>query len=583
MRYLIAVIYTLVSLLPLVATPQGNNAAKCPSVKVQAERLPDLNVPRSGHSLLCINGEPTVIGGHAANFVPTATIEYYKAGKWHLVPSAFTHDNGFAVLLSDGKVLLGGGHERNLGIGQSYEVELYDPQTRTCEGFGSLDTKRAMATALALEGNRAIISGNWYHDDAIEQYDGKNGFIPVKVASCGRATPYILRTAKDDAIIFTGIDIKGQHISHPVIDRLRGEAYREPLLEEWGLHKRYVKNPTSAFIGDEGRGDYSYLLMVENEQGQVAIVRVTNGEFSLLPTAVPVPMTCKWGRIDYVSQIYADRQSRRAYLLGTDPDKWCQPPKLESARIYILTIDYATTPARLTLGYTDVISDFDIDFALMTEDGNLMVVGGLATQNNFKPTAASWLLHVSPRAHKAGFGQVFRGFRLLGWALVVLFIAALAAWLILQWRNKNRNQVQQATDGLAGESSIVHEAPVAENLNVSDIGEDKTVLMHRICQIIEGQQLYLNPNLKVGDIAAALGTNRNTISSCINSLRDCTFPQFVNTYRVSHAQELLRNQPDLKIAEVCLASGFSNEASFYRIFKSITGTTPTDWRYDNKA
>ena len=122
MRYLIAVIYTLVSLLPLVATPQGNNAAKCPSVKVQAERLPDLNVPRSGHSLLCINGEPTVIGGHAANFVPTATIEYYKAGKWHLVPSAFTHDNGFAVQLSDGKVLLGGGHERNLGIGQSYEV-----------------------------------------------------------------------------------------------------------------------------------------------------------------------------------------------------------------------------------------------------------------------------------------------------------------------------------------------------------------------------------------------------------------------------------------------------------------------------
>lgn len=134
--------------------------------------MSDLNVPRAGHSLLLVNGEPTAIGGHTSNFVPTATIEYYSDGKWHLVPSAFTHDNGFAVQLSSGKVLIGGGHERNLGIGQSFEVELYDPLTHTCEGFGSLDTKRAMASALALDGNRAVIAGNWHHDDAIEMYDG---------------------------------------------------------------------------------------------------------------------------------------------------------------------------------------------------------------------------------------------------------------------------------------------------------------------------------------------------------------------------------------------------------------------------
>ena len=576
MRHLIIVIYTLVALLPLTAKPQGNVDMQCPAVKVQAERLPDLNVPRCGHSLLSINGELTVIGGHTSNFVPTATIEYYKEGKWHLVPSAFTHDDGFAVQLSEGKVLLGGGHERNLGIGQSYEVELYDPQTHTCEGFGSLDTKRALANAISLEGNRAIISGNWYHDDAIELYDGKSSFIPLKVTSCGRATPYILRTGKDDAIIFTGIDSKGQHTSHPVIDRLRGEAYRESLLEEWGLHKRYVKNPSSAFIGDESKGDYSYLLMVENEQGQVAIVRVTNGEFSLLPTAIPVPMTCQWGRIDYVSQIYADRQSQRAYLLGTDPDKWCQPPKLESARIYILTIDYATTPARLTLGYTDVISDVDIDHALMTEDGDLMVAGGIPTQNNFKPTVATWLLHVSPRAQKAGIGQVIGRIPLWIWVLAALSVIMLAAMLIGLSRRRKRNPVI-----VSGEKPVTgHEITLEEE---TGSGENDAELMQRICQVMEEQQPYLNPNLKVADVATALGSNRTIISNCINSQRGCSFPQFVNTYRVAHAQALLRRQPDLKMADVYLASGFSSEASFYRIFKVITGTTPTDWRQDNKT
>ena len=100
---------------------------------------------------------------------------------------------------------------------------------------------------------------------------------------------------------------------------------------------------------------------------------------------------------------------------------------------------------------------------------------------------------------------------------------------------------------------------------------------------MEEERLYLNPTLKMADIAVALGTSRTTISNCINSQCGCSFPQFVNTYRVAHAQELLRNQPDLKITEVSLSSGFSSEASFYRIFKSITGTTPTDWRLDNKA
>ena len=541
----------------------------CPITKIEAERLPDLNVPRCAHSLLLVNGEPTAIGGHTTNFVPTATIEYYKDGKWILLPSAFTHDGGFAVQLSSGQVLIGGGHERNLGIGQSFEVELYDPLSRTCEGFGSLDTKRALASAIALDDNRAIITGNWYHDDAIEMYDGKGGFIPVKATGCGRAYPYILRTAKDDAIIFTGIDSKGQRTNHPVVDRLHGDAYHEPLLEEWGAFSQFTIQPTSNFIGDDSTGDYSYLLMVKNDQGQIAIARVTNGEFSLLPTDVPMPMTCKWGNISYSPQILADPKSHRAYLLGTDPEKSCLHPKLDSARVYILTIDYATVPAHLTLGYTDVLDDFDICFTLMTADGNLMMVGGVPTQNNFKPTAATWLLHVSPRAQAAGTGLPW-----WGWAPIILAIVILATWLTwLYCRRKNST---------VNETPVVeteeHTPPIGIIQEMSDAGVDYTELMQRICQMMEEKQLYLNPNLKITDLATTLGTNRSTISACINSQRDCSFPQLVNTYRVAHAQELLRNQPDMKIAEVCVKSGFSSEASFYRIFKAVTGTTPNAWK-----
>ena len=549
----------------MAAQAQGD-AVSCPVVKIEVDRLQDLNIPRAGHSLLLVNGEPTVIGGHTTNFVPTATIEYYKDGKWTLLPSAFTHDDGFAVQLSSGQVLIGGGHERNLGIGQSFEVELYDPLSRTCEGFGSLDTKRAMASAIALDGNRAIITGNWYHDDAIEMYDGKGAFIPVKAASSNRANPYILRTAKDDAIFFTGLDSKGEHTPHPLIDRLHGEAYHEPLLQEWGLPKRYEKLPTSAFIGDESRGDYSYLLLVENEQQQAAIARVTNGEFSLLPTDVPVPMTCKWGSILYSSHIYVDRQSRRAYVMGTDSDKCCIPPKLDLARLYVLIIDYATLPARLTLGFTDEFNDFDLyGSSLMTDDGDLIMMGG-TMNNNFKPLAATWLLHVSPRAQAADTGLPW-----WGWALIILAAAALVALPTLfarYWKSHHQEEMNPLTI----EEEHHDQDDIVEN-------EKEPDLMSRICQVIEEKRLYLKPDLKVADIAVALSTNRRAISDCVNANYG-TFRQFVNAYRVAHAQKLLCSKPDITITEVWMSAGFSSESTFYRIFKTVTGTTPNDWKRD---
>jgi YesN/AraC family two-component response regulator len=79
------------------------------------------------------------------------------------------------------------------------------------------------------------------------------------------------------------------------------------------------------------------------------------------------------------------------------------------------------------------------------------------------------------------------------------------------------------------------------------------------------------------DVAVRLNTNSSYVSECINSVRSQSFSQFVNTYRVSHAQELLRQQPDMKTATVATNSGFSTEASFFRNFKVVTGMTPREW------
>lgn len=85
---------------------------------------------------------------------------------------------------------------------------------------------------------------------------------------------------------------------------------------------------------------------------------------------------------------------------------------------------------------------------------------------------------------------------------------------------------------------------------------------------------YLVADLKLTDIATRLNTNSRYISDCINSQRGCSFSQFINSYRIEYAKQLLRAKPDEKISNISMKVGFANERSFFRAFKQFTGKTP---------
>ena len=114
---------------------------------------------------------------------------------------------------------------------------------------------------------------------------------------------------------------------------------------------------------------------------------------------------------------------------------------------------------------------------------------------------------------------------------------------------------------------------------MTDVADEE--LLQRVCQLMEEQHLYLNSGLKLSDVATATGCNRNVLSACINNLRHCSFSQFVNTYRVEHAKQLLLSNPNIRASEVWMESGFGNETSFFRTFKAIVGMTPSEWKSQN--
>lgn len=522
-----------------------------PMTKIVPQRLPDLNIPRFCHGTFFADGELTVTGGHTSGFVPTPTAEFLKDGKWQVMQMAYTHDDGLCVPLRNGKVLLAGGYEKNLGVGQTIEAELYDPATHTFEGFGCLDRRRTQVSGIELPNGRVVAAGNWYHPDAIETYDGGMYFETARDVSLPRSRPYLFRTSDGDVMVINGCwDNYGIVITSNIVDRLKGEPFRVPLLETW---KPYLLGHTprsdDSFIGDEKKGDCAYLLPVQDSTGQVAIAEVRDTVFSLLPTTVPIPMKSRFGEIAYNTPVVVDRQSQRGYIIGCDT----------LCRKYILCIEYSKQPAPLTLYYTDPLTDADGCIPVLSPEGHLITTGGIIHGGTwFTPSAAVWLFPVgTPIATTET-----KGSSIWPWILLAgLVVLALLAYLIIY---KRRLQTPKNTTPEVTAPEPAPDSPRDEQL------------MQRIIRLMEEQRPYLDSDLKQADVATVLGVRLDEVSRCINSYA-FNFSQFINGYRIEYAKQLMLRKPGIKMTQVAIESGFSNETTFYRTFKAIVGMPPSEW------
>ena len=542
----------------------GSKGKTCPVVRIVPERLPDMTMPRIGHSIFYADGELNVVGGHTTNFVPTQTAEYFSNGEWHQVPTAYTHDNGFAVTLPSGEVIIGGGHAEPLGVGQTFMVERYYPKTHTFEGFGCLDRRRALANAALLGDGRIIIAGNSYADDAIGCYDGRSQVQTVKDVKHGYGCPYVLPTSRDDAIIVGSLDTRSLPPDTVWAERVGGDAFRVPLLEKWRLV--YHDIPLNC---KDSKIDDAYLLSATNDRGELGIIMVRDTCFSLLPTVCPIPTRTQFGPVCYKSPLIIDQRNRRAYVCGCDS---------LHTRQYILAIDLGPSPithhpspitqhpSPITLYYTDPLEGrATYAVPVLSPEGDLILAGGMAG-DNYKPLAAVWRYRFQtspiPSEEEGSFLPLGKGggigsSLLTGIIIAVVILLLACALLIIYRRHK-----------------VAHQLPLTTQQTTNELFE-------RVCQVMDEEKLFLQSDLKLQDVAARLGTNSSYVSDCINSEQGQSFTQFVNAYRIRYALELLRQQPNTKLSTVAKQSGFNTEMSFFRNFKAVTGMTPREWLNGN--
>ncbi len=84
-------------------------------------------------------------------------------------------------------------------------------------------------------------------------------------------------------------------------------------------------------------------------------------------------------------------------------------------------------------------------------------------------------------------------------------------------------------------------------------------------------------NLTLEDVASLAGFSKYHFTRLFKQYSDTSFYKYLNQKRIAHAKNLLINK-DLSVIEVALQSGFSTPSSFLRMFKLVTGFTPTEFR-----
>lgn len=76
-----------------------------------------------------------------------------------------------------------------------------------------------------------------------------------------------------------------------------------------------------------------------------------------------------------------------------------------------------------------------------------------------------------------------------------------------------------------------------------------------------------------------IGTNRTYLSRVINEKTGMSFVNYLNSYRIEKALEILSDtDDDTPLKAIGPAVGFSSMSTFYKLFQEKVGMTPTKYR-----
>lgn len=115
-----------------------------------------------------------------------------------------------------------------------------------------------------------------------------------------------------------------------------------------------------------------------------------------------------------------------------------------------------------------------------------------------------------------------------------------------------------------------------------DMTFDNVNIEKQMTWLFEEEKVFKNPDLTLDFLSHKIGIKQNVIRHYLKKIKNTTFSNFINEYRIKDFKENLikKEYQNYDLTGIALESGFKSRASFYRIFKGSQGMTPGDYKKD---
>lgn len=174
-----------------------------------------------------------------------------------------------------------------------------------------------------------------------------------------------------------------------------------------------------------------------------------------------------------------------------------------------------------------------------------------------------WLLSIY-----VGNGLIWLSYYFAGWssyilgALLFSFLFYLLCMLLISMKRKGSLLLKSQT---SYKNKKIEPAKAEELI---------TGLQH----LMEQEQFFKNPNLKLSDLAKRLNILPHTLSQLLNDNMNVGFSEYVNRWRINEAKHLIANNKNHKLDSISYACGFNSTSTFYTTYKKMEGLTPAKFR-----
>lgn len=163
--------------------------------------------------------------------------------------------------------------------------------------------------------------------------------------------------------------------------------------------------------------------------------------------------------------------------------------------------------------------------------------------------------------------------------MTTIYVVCLGYFGIKQMDIFSNNSIVTSKNSAVIENKIVTNNPVKKYAK-SGLNDEKANEIHQnLNQVMQQQKLYKEPELTLDELSKTLEVPSNYLSQVINEKEGINFYDYINALRVEEFKRIvqLEENKNFTLLSIAFECGFNSKTTFNRIFKKLTGLTPSQF------